>query len=95
MIERDLEFPEGVLVTLTDVLVNRDFSEAAVKFSVFPTEKKEEVLQILNARRNELQSKLFKKLNIFFLPKIHFVFNEGVAEAALIEKLSLDQQVDK
>lgn len=95
VIKRDLEFPEGTLVTLTDVEINRNLSEVAVKFSVFPSNRKEEVERILNNCRNRLQSKLFKKINIFSLPKIVFVFDEGVVKSSRIEKISLDNQVDK
>jgi len=95
VIERDLEFPEGTLVTLTGVEINRNLSEAIVKFSVFPSDKKENVERLLNHHRNEFQTKLFKKINIFSLPKIIFVFDEGIEKSSKIEKINLDNQVDK
>lgn len=96
MIERDLEFPEGTMVTLVDVDVSRNLGEAAVKFSVFPLSKKEEAERILNNYRHQLQAELFKKINIFSLPKIVFIFDEGTVKSSQIEKIGLsDNFVDK
>ena len=89
MIERELEFP-GALVTLTDVEVNEEMEHAAVNFSVFPSEKSERVLEILNKRKKDLQFKLGRKLNIRPMPDIIFRIDFGPKNAAAVEKALLE-----
>jgi ribosome-binding factor A len=91
MIERQIEFSEGVLVTVTAVEVAANLKTAKVKFAVFPSEKKIEAEKILKANRQSLQSQLFKKMRIMAVPGISFEYDRGAENAAAVEKAGLKQ----
>jgi len=91
MVERDLEFPSGVLVTLTEVEVSPGLKEAAVKFVSFPSGVEDEAKRILDSRRNEFQSRLFKRLRIISVPRIRFEFDKGAENVARVEKLIMEK----
>lgn len=91
MLKKELEFP-GALMTITDVEVNDKLEAAIVNFSVFPSEKSERVLEILNKRRKYLQFKLSRKLNIRPMPEIVFKIDYGLKNAADVEKALLESE---
>ena len=90
IIARELEF-ENVLVTITEVEVDKKLETAKTRISVWPVEKSKEVLSTLNKARNLLQTTLFKKLNIRPMPKIQFEIDRGPEHAAEVEKLLLEE----
>jgi len=85
IIERSIETP-GALATITDVEVTKDMEHASVYVSVFPTNKGPGVLKLLTAARQDLQWKLTKKMNIRPMPSILFKLDEGMENAARVEK---------
>lgn len=92
-IKRDVEFPLGTLVTISEVTVSSKKMELAkVMVSVIPSEKADEVMEILNRARGQLQHALNRKMNIMPMPKIMFVYDRGLEQAARIEKVMLDEQ---
>ncbi len=91
IIMRELEFP-GALMTITEVEVNEDLEHAIVNFSVLPSEKSEEVLEILNNHKKDLQFKLNRKLNLRPMPEITFRVDFGLKNAASVEKALLDSE---
>ena len=91
MIPKEVEFPSGVLATITDIDTASDFSEAKVGIAVLPSEKKDEVLKILDLKARYLHSLIFKKLRIYMVPKLKFVYDPGPENAARVEKSSLKQ----
>jgi len=91
MIQKDVEFPSGVLATITDVDTASDFTEAKVGVAVLPSEKQEEVLRILNFKAGYFYSLIFKKLKIYMVPKLKFVYDPGPENAARVEEISLKQ----
>lgn len=93
---RELEFP-GALVTISEVLVQKDLDYAAVKISVMPDKKAKEVLKILNENRRRLQHLLLKKINIRPMPEIRFEIDTGLEKAAELERkfLEIEKGADK
>lgn len=91
IIQKEIEFPSGVLATITEVDTSPDWSEAKVGVAVFPSEKKDESLKILNDKAGYFYSLVFKKLKIYSVPKIKFVYDPGSENAARVEKISLKQ----
>ncbi len=90
IIARELEF-ENALVTITEVEVDKKIETAKVMISVIPSEKAKEVFKILDAARNNLQTILFKKLNLKPVPRIQFEIDRGPENAANIEKALLEE----
>lgn len=89
IILRELEFP-GILVTVTEVDVQRDLDYAVVNVSVLPGDKSGEVLKILNKNRKHLQHLLLRKVNIKPMPEIRFKIDYGPEKAAELEKKFLE-----
>lgn len=90
IILKEIEFPKGVLVTLTRVETNKDLSECKVFISSMPEEKINEVLKILESQIFILQKKLNSLLPMKKVPRIFFVKEEKLAEAGKIEKILAD-----
>jgi len=83
---RDFGFSEA-MVTLTRVEATGNLIEAKAYISVLPEEKTDKVLGILNKGVYDVQQKINKKLNMRPIPKIIFVKDAVIAEAAKIESL--------
>ena len=110
IIEKEIEFPD-LLVTLTNVKVDKKMDRAIVGFSVLPmcggcpmasgchgidsSKSFEIALKILNKNRSHLQYLLMKKINIKPMPQISFKIDRGLEESAKIEKLLLDDKMNK
>ena len=86
IISRDFNFPEA-LVTLTYISATANLIEAKAYISVLPEEKTDKVLVVLNKGVYTIQQKINKMLNMRPIPKIIFVRDEKIADAARIEKL--------
>jgi len=87
IIQREVSFSDGVLTTLTRVETTSNLIEAKVYISVFPEEKSDEVLKILNKEVFDIQKKINKKLNMRPVPRIRFVKDEVISQAGRIEEL--------
>lgn len=88
MIEREVEVP-GALVTITGVEISKKMENAEVKVSVFPSDKKDAAMKILDGLAGHFQYELLRLLNIKPLPRIQFIYDVGPEKAALIEKALL------
>lgn len=67
---------EDTLVTITGVETSKDIKHATAKFSTYPLESKEKVLKRLNNKIYQIQQALNKKLEMKFVPKIRFEFDQ-------------------
>lgn len=83
---RDFDF-SGAMVTLTHIETTPNLIEAKAYISVLPEDKATEVLRILNKEVYILQQKINKMLNMRPVPKIIFVKDEKIKEAARVEEL--------
>jgi len=86
IIAKDFNFP-GHLVTLTHVDATANLIEALAYISVMPEDHAESIIKTLNAGVYDVQHKINKMLNMRPIPKIIFVTDKEVAEAAKIEGL--------
>ena len=84
---REIEFPKGVLVTLTRAESAADLYHARVYISVMPENETEKVLRILSRRIYRIQQLLNKKLRMRPIPKIMFCSEKETGGAAKIEEL--------
>jgi len=82
---KEVDFPIGVLVTLTRVEATPNLIEAKVYVSVFPDEKADKIIETLNKGIYSIQQKINKLLKMRPVPKIRFVKEKQIAEAAKIE----------
>jgi len=82
---KEIEFPKGVLVTVTRVEASLDLNQAKVFISSLPESHTERVLSILNRQIYFIQQKLNKRLKMKFIPKIEFREEKKTREAGEVE----------
>lgn len=87
IILKEIEFPQGVLVTLTRADSSPNLQEAKIYISVFPDKKTESVFSILNSQIYQLQQRLNKRLRMRPIPRIYFAKEEETIEAGKIEEI--------
>jgi ribosome-binding factor A len=90
IIIKEMEFP-GVLVTLTEVEIDKKMEHAKVGVSVLPEAAEEKVMRNLESRTGWLQHLLFVKINIRPMPMIAFHADRGYENAAEVEKALLKE----
>jgi ribosome-binding factor A len=87
IILREIDFPLGVLVTLTRVETSIDLNQARAYISVVPEKQRESVLRVLNQRIYDLHQELNKRLKMKIVPKIKFIEEKETAKAGRIEEI--------
>lgn len=83
----DVNVPSGTLVTIVAANVSIDLRYADVITSVYPADKREEVLNILNENIYSMQQVINKKLSMRPVPKIRFKIDESAENVEKIERL--------
>ena len=84
IILKDFDFFDAV-ITLTHVEATANLIEAKVYISVLPEVKNDKVVRLLNKEVYSIQRKINKMLNMRPIPRIKFVKDNVIAEAAKIE----------
>lgn len=87
IILEDIDFPDNVLVTITQVETSPNLIQSKIYISCFPEKETESVFKILNKRVYEIQKKLDRKLRMRPVPKIIFKKEKKIKEADRIEEL--------
>lgn len=87
LLTREVEFPLGVLVTITSVTILSDLSAARVMISVLPFARGKEILTILHGAIFNLQHLIRSKLKIYHVPKLEFYIDEAPEKADHIEHI--------
>lgn len=86
IINKEIEFPEGIFVTLTRVESSHDLYYADAFISVFP-KKEKEALAILRRKLPSLQNILNKELRMRPVPRLQFKIDEEEKKRERIEKI--------
>jgi ribosome-binding factor A len=89
---REVDFPDGALVTIVSVDVDKKMERAKVGLSVLPSGREADALRAVTARAGELQFLLMRKLNVKPMPRLLFFIDHGNQHAAEIEKMTLREQ---
>jgi len=87
IILKEIDFPKDVLVTITRVETMSNLKESKVFISIFPENKREEILNFINRKIYFLQQKINQRLKMKPLPKLFFLLEKKTAEAGEIEKI--------
>ena len=85
IIDREIEFPEGFLVTVTKVAVSPDVHYAAVFISVLGGNAKS-ALEILQKNIYHVQQMLNRRLRMRPVPKISFAVDEEEENRESVER---------
>jgi ribosome-binding factor A len=92
IILREIEFLPGSLVTLTRIETSPNLIESKVYFSVIPSEKQKNAFSVLNRQIWHIQQLLNKRLRMRPIPKIIFLEEKQIVEAAKVEEILEDLQ---
>ncbi len=87
IIKREFDDPSASFITLTEVRLGSDLTQATVLVSVFPERNKDTVVERLNRAHGFLQAKLYERISTYNLPKLYFKYDPSIAEAARVNKL--------
>ena len=87
IIQKEVEFERGVLVTVYKADVSADVAHANVHISVIPEDNEKKALNTLRENIFRIQQELNKKLVLKTVPKIRFVIDDSIKRAADMEKL--------
>lgn len=78
ILQTELEFPVGTLLTISRVEVSSSLEHADVFVTVLPDEQTEKILELLQKNIYRLQKILDKKLFLKFVPKVRFFVDKGL-----------------
>ena len=87
VLPKELDLPSDIVVTVTRVDVSSNGFFAKVYVSVFPSERHEQILKILEKKVYFIQQGLNKKFKIRPVPRIEFVKEKKTEEASKVELL--------
>lgn len=87
IILKEIDFPSGVLATLTRVETSPNLSESKIYVSFLPEAKQIIAFKQLNGRVWHLQQALNKRLKMRPVPKIIFFIEEETAKAGRVEEI--------
>ncbi len=76
VITETVEFPRGIFVTLADARIRSNQKQAVGLLSVFPFERRDEVLQALKKFQHDLKDALARSLKLRKIPDICWKFDE-------------------
>lgn len=85
ILERELEFPGGTIVTVTKVDISPDKQYAAIFVSLLGT-RPEKAMEILSKNTYTIQHLLNRKMRMRPVPKIHFAIDEEEFRRETVEK---------
>jgi ribosome-binding factor A len=92
---KDIEFPEGALVTIPRVKTSSNLIQAKVYISVLPDEMAGRIFTILNMLIYGIQQKINKRLKMRPMPRIEFKKEEMVEKAAKVEELLANIKIEE
>ncbi len=85
ILDEELEFPEGSLVTITRVSISQDAYYAVIFVSVLGKDPRK-CLESLRKNTYHIQQLLNRRLRMRPVPKIRFVVDEGELKRESVEK---------
>ncbi|MFH1145553.1 MAG: ribosome-binding factor A [bacterium] len=89
-IKKTIDWPLGLLATVTSVNVGEDLGFAVVRVSVLPIERGEEAMAMLEDNRYDIQRLVAGRITTFRAPKLKFVLDTKPERLAQFEQ-QLDQ----
>ncbi|MFZ5390670.1 MAG: 30S ribosome-binding factor RbfA [Patescibacteria group bacterium] len=93
IITRELEMPNGTLLTISAVEVLSDYSAVKVGLTVWPLDRQTEVMKIVNDNLKFLQKLLAAKLTMYRVPSLRVYLDSSIDKAVRLEQVldSLEQ----
>lgn len=92
IIRKEMKDPRVGMLTLTDVVVTRDLSQAKVFYSLMDSARQEEVAAALARSSGFLRSQLARRIDLFTTPALLFVYDNSIDYGVSLSKL-IDEAV--
>ena len=91
IITQELELPEGVLVTVTQVKTSADLRHARIGLSIYPAESVEPIFALIRRNLRSLKFQLHQHLTLKFAPDVKVYLDraeqQGFELEAILDKI--------
>lgn len=87
ILSREIAFPDGCLVSVSRVEATPNLQQARIYITVFPADKKQEVLDALQGRVYDIQQQINRRLKMRPVPRIEIRSDEGESKAQRIREI--------
>lgn len=92
IIRKELKDPRVGMLTLTDVVLTRDLSQAKVFYTLMDGTRQQEVATALSRSSGFLRSQLARRVDLFTTPALQFVYDISIEYGVSLSKL-IDEAV--
>lgn len=86
IIKMEVKNQDIKFVTITGVKTTSDLSYAKVYFTVLNDDKKDLTLKALNQASGFIRNKLFERIDMRYMPKLEFIYDDSIEYGNNIEK---------
>ena len=87
ILSREIVFPDNCLVSISRAEATPNLQQARIYITVFPADKKQEVIASLQRRVYNIQQQLNKRLKMRPVPRIEIRADEGELKAQRIREI--------
>ena len=87
ILTKELEKDDEALITVTGADVSPTLEHATIRISVYPKNKTDKILKIINGHIYQIQQLLNRKLAMRPVPKIRFEIDKSEERASQIDQL--------
>jgi len=87
IILREIDLPEGALVTLTKVETSKDLHNCTLWISVIPGDKQSKTLNVLQKDKKQIRYLLANRVKFRIIPELKFKLDLTESNAAHIDHL--------
>ena len=84
---RNLKDPRFGIFTLTDAVINKDYSLAKIYYTVLEDDKRDDTQKAFDAAKGRLRSELSHKISIFHMPELEFIYDKSEEQARVVDAL--------
>ena len=94
IVRGEIKDPKLGMVSVNEVAVNRDSSEVKVYVTFFNAKYPHQAFEILKKKEGFVRTSLAKKMDLYKVPKVVFVYDESFERADRIEKALKKEEAD-
>ncbi|AXK40426.1 30S ribosome-binding factor RbfA [Crenobacter cavernae] len=87
ILQKGLKDPRVGWVTITAVEVTRDYSHAKIYYTVMVDSTREATVEALADAAGYLRAELGKRISLFSMPQLHFVYDESIERGVYMTRL--------
>ena len=87
IIQRELHDPSAGMVTISRVKISKDLAHAKIFVTVLPDQAAQASLETLNKAAGFLRGLLAKRIKIYKIPALFFIYDDDSLKASRLAKL--------